>query len=716
MFYFGYTLLLCGLTAFCGLGLAAWALPSGLRRYRLLFAPWFGLAYLGAAVYLGYRSNLPGTDRYAGWLLLPPLALAAWALGRDLRHLSTRRIGLWINRETGAALIPVTAAVLLFSALYLRLADFPTSLSIGNNDIGNYSFTALLVKEHARDSALALWGPHAAPSLSLADVNWSLPSFLIAVAASLFHRQPYELATLAVNALFALTVALFYPFCRRLGLERKAAVWLGLVYAVNPVMGNLTLNCLAGEVTAIGFLLMALTVTRSVGGNRWGGTVALAAAFVGLLFGYGIALPPVALLAWGLGVGDAAFAAGKAAPSLLRRAAWRIALALVAALMFCEPRLVTETCCLVRLTAESTGWFVPWLSPAVLLGYFMPPALRTYGIPLTALFLALLIGAALLPKARRRPTAALLALGYLGLYLLFCWLGRESGHGAMGGYKSFKFATFLFPLFLAASALVLRRAGEERPAFRAAFPLLCGLALFGAGISDLCAWRAMPGKLALTPNLIALRAVNARADVVSVTAPQLSLWEDDWLGELLASKRLYVAPEIVPDAEVAGNWDLLRLDDGVLRQERQLFMVWTGNPRPGDLLRINSDYGLRRHLSGPILAVVPERGWWPDERDHRWTGSAGREAVAEILCARDGVAASLAFTLELSPGETVAVSCNGEEMSQVVASGPRRLRLTLHQGANEIVFRSSLDPVRRFPKDRRLLGTRFTQWTIEELR
>ena len=713
MFTFGYTLLLFGLTGFCGLGLAAWALPSGLRRYRLLFAPWFGLAYLGAVVYLCYRSNLPGTDRYAGWLLLPPLALAAWALRRDL---FTRRIGLWVNRETGAALIPVAAAVLLFGALYLRLADFPTSLSIGNNDIGNYSLTALLVKEHARNSAMTLWGPCAGAPIGVADVNWSLPPFLIAVAASLFHRQPHELATLAVNTLFALTVALFYPFCRRLGLERKAAVWLGLVYAASPLMGNVTLNGLAGEITGIGFLLMAVTVTHSVGKNHWGGTLALVAAFVGLLFGYGIGIPAAAFLAGWLGVGDAAFATGKTAPILLRRAVWRITLALVAALMFCGPRVIAEVCSLVHLTAMSSGWFVPWLSPAVLLGYFMPLALRTYGIPLAALFLAVLIGAALLPKARRQPAAALLALGYLGLYLLLCGLGRSENQGFWGGYKSFKFATFLFPLFLAASALVLRRAGEERSAFRAAFPLLCGLALFGAGISDLCAWRAMPGKLALTPNLIGLRAVNARADIISVTMPQLSLWESDWICELLSSKRLYVPPERVPDAAVAGNWDLLRLDAGELRQERQIFIVWTGTPRPGDLLRVNSDYGLRRHLSGPILAVVPERGWWPDEKDHRWTGSAGRESSAEILCARDGVAALLAFTLELSPGETVAVSCNGQEVAQVVSGGPQRLRLLLHQGTNEIVFRSNLDPIRRFPKDRRLLGTKFTQWTVEESR
>jgi len=27
----------------------------------------------------------------------------------------------------------------------------------------------------------------------------------------------------------------------------------------------------------------------------------------------------------------------------------------------------------------------------------------------------------------------------------------------------------------------------------------------------------------------------------------------------------------------------------------------------------------------------------------------------------------------------------------------------------------TLDPIRRFPKDRRLPGTRFTQWTVEAL-
>src|SRR5258708_20369015 len=62
-------------TYFWGLGLAALALPRVWRRWWWVFAPGFGLALQSAVVWGGAHTAGAGTEAYARWSELFPLAL-----------------------------------------------------------------------------------------------------------------------------------------------------------------------------------------------------------------------------------------------------------------------------------------------------------------------------------------------------------------------------------------------------------------------------------------------------------------------------------------------------------------------------------------------------------------------------------------------------------------------------------------------------------------
>src|SRR5205823_2666108 len=118
------------------------------------------------------------------------------------------------------------------------------------------------------------------------------------------------------------------------------------------------------------------------------------------------------------------------------------------------------------------GWFLPWISPASLLGVTGISAFSHLQWPLEAL-LALLVGSAVLAglilTRRRERDVFLIAASFvavIGGAYAYLVIGGRNGSG-LGGYKSFKLLSFFAPILWCSALLFLREQHPHLPVRRA---------------------------------------------------------------------------------------------------------------------------------------------------------------------------------------------------------------------------------------------------------
>src|SRR5271169_3861879 len=81
MQYIAYSIAVWLILLVCGLPLAFILLPRALKRLALPAAPVFGYSYIVFVGYYLYRTNIGGTDVYAPYMLIPPLAALLVLIG-----------------------------------------------------------------------------------------------------------------------------------------------------------------------------------------------------------------------------------------------------------------------------------------------------------------------------------------------------------------------------------------------------------------------------------------------------------------------------------------------------------------------------------------------------------------------------------------------------------------------------------------------------------
>jgi hypothetical protein len=191
-----------------GWGVTRLILPASTRPYQLWLAPWLGLIITDISVVWFSRIGLE-TNRSIYLISLLGIGLLVLC--------KLRKVSLSLNLKKFDAILAFGSLLALFLALYpmVSVYQYPTTISLGNNDPVDYAILGDWLKSH---------GINQSPSRRLEHPSTALISALLApgvrpgtwllfgLIASLFNLQIYQIFSITLNILFALTPSLISVF------------------------------------------------------------------------------------------------------------------------------------------------------------------------------------------------------------------------------------------------------------------------------------------------------------------------------------------------------------------------------------------------------------------------------------------------------------------------------------------------------------------------
>lgn len=709
MEYYYYSVLSWLLLLICGLPFSFAWLPQPLKRYSLAFAPSIGYCYIVFVTYYGYRSNLAPISAYAfGVLALPVVLLALYAVGwlrapAEVREIFNARVGI-ITALTALGFVVV-------SIPFLAKHGQATSLSLGNLDIAELAGASRFLQEFARNASVGFLG-QSGHFVWTSDDIWFGPSSIVAFAASILSSEPYKLQSLVMNILACQGIPFLYLLAREsLAFSRTSATAVTLLYAINPVVIFTVWESFGAQMISMGLMLALLFLHTFV--LREGSTVrdylpfgpAVVIFSSGLLLTYHFMLLVIgALLVAYTAVHEAV---AWRLPKGLKLAA--VVLALLGVSLLLNPFRVWSIVSTFDMVAKSNnGWFIPWLSPDVLLGANPARVFLTGQLPTAitrAPFVAVAIVAfvvslvhAIRGTERRTHLSFLLGL-FVPLFLVglyFAVVGSE--RGIPGSYRSFKITATFSGVTLLGLALGFRTTSRQDGRLKVLFAGVCLIAVTMALVmSDIALVRFMSREtFILADEIVELKKIESLPFVKGINVLDADNFTLLWTNYFTMRK-----PQVYQRFPYGGRPVGLLSQDYYLAMTpaakmsgsiRDIFVVETTD----DKVRydINPWFVLYQGDDRSDVTVSPGEGWWGSERTHRWSGSDGRSCSVFVNSRTDGVRVSLeARYLGLRDGEIITVTVNDQP---VRSSETKTMLITqpfsLRSGRNIVKFTSSLDP------------------------
>src|SRR5208282_3971194 len=367
MQYVAYSIAVWLALALSGLPLALVLLPRELRQRALPAAPVFGYAYIVFVAYHIYRANIGGTNLYAPYLLVPPIVALVVLLWRRRLPLATL-----CDRDTAAMLGLAVLSFLAVSLLSLLAHGRAVALVLSNLDIAEYASDARYMQEFARDTKIGFMGQSGLLMFE-GEAYWFGPAMIAAVMSSLTHSEPFRLQSLAISVIACQGAPFVYAIARdSLTLNRTTALALGLLYAINPVFAYTVWQGYGAQTISVALMLVVFyLVTRAQSEPAEPGVQArylpaivllLCGMFVTYHFMVGIV---VALLACYFLV----FAVAERSLKRLLTGMMLVVAALALTAVLNPLRLLAALETVSAVKGAEAGWFIPWLSPDVQLGF-----------------------------------------------------------------------------------------------------------------------------------------------------------------------------------------------------------------------------------------------------------------------------------------------------------------------------------------------------------
>lgn len=627
--------LLLGFTLW-GLGLAWLAVPARWRWCRVAFAPAAGMALQSAVVWLGALLDLPGTDSYAVWSLLVPIALLAWA-GRQSGWLELVRA---LVKWWAVGAIMVCSLCLLALPLAWR-SDALTTSSLGSCDAADYAAGARVFKEFAASDRSGFLGLTEVVSVGSADnfydfwlkLNHFTPSALIALNGSILGLEPYELTSVLTLVLLVLGIPAVFVLARSLFAMRTGpALWLAGVYGISPITWYASYQVATAQLiaaTAIGWVTwwaVAMWNGRHRGAiarEVWPALViSLSLLWGAYNFIVVVCLLPAVAIAGGRAIWTGAWA------ELLRWSA-RLFIPLLISALFYFSRAEGLVERFLLFSQTDFGWKIPALMPEGWLGIVRDIELNAWrgnmGVALSVLTVASIAVAWCRSMMRRRMEAwsapAVIAPVLCG-YLFLQWRGLT--HGTNASYDAYKLLAVFYPVLLGALCVWLRWLGEGLYWRIAAVLLMAGVTWGNGLVATQFAARMAVGPLVVTDRLIELQRIETMSEVRSVNLRVPEMWERLWANQFLLRKAQYFQTHSYEgrlDTPLRGEWDL----NGGLVHVRL--------PQP-DSIAINDRFALARCDSPWHVRAEWGNGWHGPETLHarrkvrwNWSGPKGELRV-----------------------------------------------------------------------------------------
>lgn len=704
-------------TYFWGLGLAWLALPRVWRRWWWALAPGLGLALQSAAVWAGAHSALPGTNAYAWWSELLPLALllAGWNR-RGLR--SGGQLGAGLLRPPALLLAGIMAVAAWFLLSPMAAAGRGvTSSSLGSCDHADYAAGARVLAEFSRHDRTGMLGLTEVTRIGSAEyffdfwlrLNHFTPSALIAHHSAIFGLEVYRLVSVTAVVLLLLNVPLVFLLSRVVaGLRTGVSLFVAGLYALSPLSAYAVHQGALGQLLAaqgIGLLVVATAILfREAGGARrlWPLGLVVLAAFWLLAGSYNFIL--IVCLA-------------QAVPWLLGRA-WfgprcrritRVGLvagaALAASLILFWPRFsgIVER---FRLLADHDyGWDVPLVTWEGWLGLVSNAYLEAN----PSLWRWLMMGGLaagwtvwlVWAWRQERPKAVAAAALVLPVAVGWIILAWESLARTNASYDAFKLLSVFYPGLLAGlcGGLVLGGPGLRSRATLVFMALLLAFNLIRA--EEFRRKMAAP-PLRVDKHLVGLGRIEGMPEVASVNMRVSRYWARLWADTFLLRTPHYFAEPTYEGRNVTplrGEWDL---------RDAMLCVLPAAETDRRDLGR---NFQLVRSASVTAVRAEFGAGWHAIERfgtdQWRWTLDAGQIFLTNTQTAPIGIRLRL-LVVGLRRRDKLEVECNGQKLLtaglSTVPDWTEMIELTLPPGQSMLTLRPGNQLRRPTATDERQLG------------
>lgn len=717
MLFFLITAALCVHVLLWGAGAALLLTP---RRWRRCWPIWIapcGLALQSLVVWAGAHTALAGTDRYAWWSEALPLALLAGGLVRR----GGRAAGRDLLRFWALGVV-MTGCLWLIAAPVAKAGRFQafTTASIGSCDAADYAAGARVFKEFAAGDRGGFMGltevVHVGSTDNFFDfwlqLNHFTPSALIALNASVFGVEPWELTSALSLALVVLALPLVFWLARSgFTLSERAALWLAFIYGVSPVTWYAAYHVAPAQMlAAAGIALLT-----------WGGLQlwrerqrpGAGRAYLGLLFVAGIIL-------WGgynfiivvCLVPAVACAGGWTLASGEWAAFWRwlrrmlVPLGLAGILMPERVAGLAERFLLFQQT--DFGWKIHALAPEGWLGMVGDTGLEPWENPWAwtmSLVTVALLAVAWIRLLQREARAAwrlvacvvpvLIGYGYLE------WRGWRLDNNS--SYDAYKLFAVFYPVLLVALCPWLRWLRGGRGWRWLAVAMIAVVTFGNLRIMGRFAERMGRALLIVEPDLVEVQRVESMPRVHSVNVIVPDFWARLWANSFLLRKAQYFPTHTYEgrlNTPLRGEWDF----NGGMVQVKL----------PGDdWIKVNHRFSLARVASPYFVRASLGDGWYGTEllraRQTRWWNWTAGRASLELVNPHDRPlrvvlhfqARSLRVRdLQVWIGRhRLARARVGTELEEVTVPF-----ITVQPGRAVVDLRSQVPPVRAGEDDPRLLG------------
>jgi len=662
MEYALFTFLTWLVLSIAGLPLSLTMLPNSLRKYSLQFAPLLGFGYFAFVSYHLYRMNIGGTDKYAMFLFLVPVVALVVLYARW----SSVRTVLLLALNWEAALISglgLVAMAVVSAPFFSAGSGHPLAMAMSNLDIAELAVVSRYLQEFVPNTQDGFMGQTGHLVWTCQDV-WFGPSAIVAIVSSLLHAEPYQLQALVMDVIAVQAVGFVYLLARAtLGFGRLGSTVLALLYAISPVPLFTIWQSFGGQMFAISLMLaLFLVQTHSLKDTEVHGSLiryftTTVILLSGIILSYHFMLPISGMLLAGYFVCYAIFSRQ-----------WKVArnggLLLIAAYLICaalNPMRIKSLFDSLAFLNGTNGWFIPWLSPDVILGANADTLFVGIGdLNDRAVWAAIAALPLLLTSwyLIRTPQAILARSFVVGLavptILVGFWYAySEPQNGLWGSYRSFKITASFSALTLLSAAISFRGCS-----WRNCRPLAV-LATFLVVIAASASWTSMRNLARFTqehaflpvPELRALKKIEAMPFVKGINVMDADNFSLLWTNYFtLRIRQMYQRFPYGGRPVGLLNQEYSLAKNAAAGQSQQgIFSVESSSFEAKYV--VSSWYALYEPNEDRNVVITPAEGWWPSESTHKWSGS--KDETISIL---KSYGQGLRWVSEPDEGQTHAIN------------------------------------------------------------
>ncbi len=253
-----YSIIICFLFIFSGLGLSILFCPSKLQKYSLFFSPFIGLSYI---IFLGWifaHGDFGGTNNYSNFLMVPSFLFLILSI--VIKRNELLQIFSSIKKENFFIIILCSILFLFISIPFFLKIDNLTTMSLQNNDIALYA----AVGKYLMYSSLSDYNSIINPTIVFyaSNINALFASTLaLAFPGSIYHIEPYKISNIVLYLFFIFDLLISYIICKKIfNYDNAISCIICLFIGINFNLLFILYQDFFAQILGMGFFLCLIIV------------------------------------------------------------------------------------------------------------------------------------------------------------------------------------------------------------------------------------------------------------------------------------------------------------------------------------------------------------------------------------------------------------------------------------------------------------------------